>query len=533
MRIEPMLRQLSIRTKDLTVERFTPNWAQSEMIEVVERQMTENRPVRVIVLKARQLGISTLTEGILFVRSFMYDHSHSLVIAHEMDSSDSLFGMTSLFWDSFPYRKMFEAKYASRKELTWRDTGSSIKVATAKNLRAGRGRTINALHASEVAFWDHPEELMLGMRQAVPSRPGSLIVLESTANGVGNWFYDTWNAAIEGEVEYEPLFFPWWKHPEYTATYVGVQEALSHLSEDERILKALGVEDDSLAWRRWAIRNLADGDINRFMQEYPATPEEAFIASGANVFPHESLKRVYEPEDPMRGYLLKEGDQVRFVPDRHGPLRVFKMPSADTDWGRYFVGGDPTHTTRGDNAAAQVINRRTYEQVAIWHGRIDPMGFADELAKLGAFYNWAEISTEIEGPGYATIGRLTALDYPHLWRHRWAERSPGKINETMGWSTTAKRKEWAIGHLLKLVVDGDVAIHDRRTYDEMRNYVTLDGGGYGPADGEHGYDDCVMSLAIAAICSQTDGPLKAYDGSERFKEFMEQRPAWENWGETA
>jgi len=529
--ISPLIEKLKIRTKDLKVERFKPNWAQIEMLDSYNRQIDAGKPVRIISLKARQLGISTLAEAILFSRSFVYEHSHSLVVAHEMDSSDALFGMTQLFWDTFPFKPMFRAKHASRKELVWDDLGSSIRIATARNIRAGRGRTINALHASEVAFWERPEELMLGMRQTVPNRPGSLIILESTANGVGNWFYDTWNAAVEGDVEFEPLFFPWWKHYEYTASWTGLTEPLYELDEDERGYKALGADDDHLKWRRWAIRNLADGDVLQFMQEYPATPEEAFIASGMNVFPHEHLTACYQPMDPVRGFLLREGENVRFVPDRFGPLRVFRMPSKDTDWGNYFIGGDPTHTTRGDNAAAQVINRRTYEQVAIWHGKIDPMGFGEELAKLGTFYNMAEIATEIEGPGYATIGALQQMDYPHLWRHRWADKAPGKIGETVGWSTTQKRKEWAIGHMLKLIVDHDLIIHDRRTFDESRNYVTLDIG-YGPADEEHGFDDCVMAFAIAAICSRTEGPLQSYSADDKFaemRETLEPTPAWEDW----
>ncbi len=531
--LEPMLRRLSIRDKQLGVVNLDLNWAQREMLDVIDDQVKRDVPVRVIVLKARQLGISTLTEGIMFLRSFIYENSRSLVLAHELDSADNLFQMTQFFWETYPYAPLFTTKWASRRELAWEETGSSVKIASARNTRAGRGSTLNSLHASEVAFYDHPEELMLGMRQTIPNVPGSMIVLESTANGVGNWFYDTWNAAMENEIEYAPLFFPWWKHYEYTASYAGLtMPAVFHKTEEERALAALGVGDDHLVWRRWAIRNLADGDINLFMQEYPATAEEAFIASGSNVFPHDQTKDCYVHEDPRRGFLMRTGDKVEFVPDRHGPLRMFREPSPDTDWGQYFIGADPAHNTRQDFAAAQVINRRTYEQVAIWHGHIDPFGFADELAKLGIFYNQATIATEIEGPGYGTVGRLTALDYPHLWRTRWADKSPGKISETVGWSTTQKRKEWAVANLLKLVVDGDITFHDRRTYDEMRNFVTLPLG-FGPADEQHGHDDCVMSLAIACVCSSSEGPLQAYGGADRFEEAMaaitDPQAEWEKW----
>lgn len=521
-----MVEKLSIRTKDVRIEPFKLNWAQKEVIQTVNDQFNAGKPVRIIVLKARQLGISTVTEALLFWWGFVYHHSYGLVLAHENEASEYLLSMTRLYWDTFPFSDLYTPKYVSRRELSWQETGSSLRIATAANTSAGRGRTINALHGSEVAFWDHPEELMLGMRQTVPNRHGSLIVLESTANGVGNYFYDAWDAAVAGESEFAPLFFPWWKHPEYCASATGLKvEVLSKLNEDERILKRLGADDDHLIWRRWAVRNLAGNDENLFMQEYPATPEEAFIATGTNVFPLEKLKKAYEPAAGLRGFLVREGAEVQFVPDSSGPLTVYKTPAKDSAWGRYFIGADPTHTTMGDNACAQVINSVTYEQVAMWHGKIDPMSFAEELAKLGTYYNSATISTEIEGPGYATIGRLVELDYPHIWHNRWADRAPGKLGETMGWSTTWKRKEWAIGWLIKLLADEDITLHNGTTFDEMRTYVTLDAGGYGPANDKDGHDDCVMALAIACICNSTEGPRQALKMARENSAAIEE-PAW-------
>ena len=536
MNFDPFVSRLSIRTKQQTVELLKPNWAQSQVLDAVNDQYSQRKPVRVIVLKARQLGISTISEALMFAWVVLHEHTYGLVIAHEIDASEYLLNMTKLYWETFPFKDLYTTKYVSRKELAWEETGSSIRIATAKNMRAGRSRTINAMHGSEIAFWDRPDEMMLGLRQTIPNMPQSMIILESTANGVGNWFYDTWQNAVSGDNDYQPLFFPWWEHPEYTASAANLkQETLSSLNEDERVLKRVGVDDDHLVWRRWAIRNLADSNIERFMQEYPSTPEEAFIASGSNVFPVENLKMVYEPKNGVKGFLQRRGNYVEFIPDRSGSLTIFRKPSSDTSWGKYFVGADPTHTTMGDNACAQVINRRTYEQVAIWNGKIDPMTFAEELAKLGAFYNHATISTEVEGPGYATIGRLVEIDYPHIWRNRWADKSPGKISETMGWSTTWKRKEWAIGWLIKLIADRDMTIHDAKTYDEMRTYVTLPNGGYGPADGSgRSFDDCVMAMAIACICASTEGPVSGYEGpmgSDEPDDSLPITPAWEQWEE--
>lgn len=523
MNFKPLLEKLKIESKHKGVIPFRLNWAQEHYVQQLQQCFEKRRPPRFIVLKARQIGISTVTEGILFNWAFVFPRSRSLVIAHEMDSSEHLLGMTTLFWESSLYSYMYKPVYRSRKYLSW-DNGSSIRITTAKNKTAGRSKTIQGLHASEVAFWDDPETVMLGLRQTIPNALNTFICLESTANGVGNFFWEVWNAAVSGDVEYQPLFYPWWKHPEYTAEAIHADSYfLGSLDSEERLLRALGVDDSRLVWRRWALKNLCDNDIHKFHQEYPSTPDEAFVSTGYNVFPHNHLKACYKPEEGIKGRLVREGVRsVRFVHDEEGPLTIFRQPNQDPSWGVYFVAGDPTHTTTHDFACIQVINRRTYEQVAVWRGRIDPGSFAEELAKVGTYYNMAMISTEIEGPGYMTIGRLIGLDYPFIWKNRFAEKDPGKIQDSYGWSTSVKRKEWAIGNLLKLIVDHDLILHDKVTYNEMINYTRLPNGSYGPAQGEgRGHDDTVMALAIACICSSTEGPLAPYGQNDPIKAFLE------------
>jgi hypothetical protein len=174
-----------------------------------------------------------------------------------------------------------------------------------------------------------------------------------------------------------------------------------------------------------------------------------------------------------------------------------------------MIGGDPTGTIRGDYGCMQVINRRNNEQVAVYRGRLDPMSMAEEMAKLGSYYNTAELVPEVTGPGQSTIGRLIQMEYQPIFRSPWADKMPGILSNTYGWNTTFKTKEWAIGHLLKLIVDGDITIHDPATYSEMRDYVTLEGGGYGPAS-EKGHDDTVMALAIGTVAAAVSSPMSPF-----------------------
>lgn len=509
MQLLPLLRKLKILTKDLRLVDFEPNWAQLRFLEIVESQLAETGRVRLIVLKARQLGISTMVEALLFTFAFLNDGYRGLVIAHEIPASQNLLGITRRYWEHYPFRRFYTAQWLSKNDIGWVETKSNIKVATAGNKAVGRSETIHGLHASEVAFWPEPRLVMGGLRQSVPEVPWSMIVLESTANGVGNYFHREWQAAEAGDSEYAPLFLPWHEHPEYLASAIGLPyRSLGPLDATERALQhRFGLSDDRLAWRRWAIRSKCQNDPLLFQQEYPSDPEEAFLSSGTNVFPNDRLRVVYEPQPGVRGLLVRNGDRVEFRQTPTGPLTVFAAPNPDPEIGMYIIGGDPTHTTQGDNACGQVLNRRTLEQVAVWRGKMDPGSFAEELAKLGRWYNDALLCPEIEGPGYMTVGKLLGMNYPNVWLKVRPDSSPGKVSsEQYGWSTTAKSKHLAIGWLLKMVMDGALTIHDKYTYEEMRDYVTLDNGSYGNSNGSE-YDDTVMALAIAVTCNQLDGPL--------------------------
>lgn len=532
MNLYPILNRLKIQDRDTgLIAPWDINWAQREYIDEFHNQWNRGKPVRIIVLKARQLGISTATQGMGFGLCFVMPDTQELTVAHEMDSSEHILGMTHRYWDTFDFRDLYTAKYASRKHIEWIETRSSIRVVTAKNTRAGRGRTVRFLHASEVAFWDDAETLMLGLRQTVPNARETAIILESTANGVGNWFYDQWNAAVSNESEYVPLFFPWWRHPQYTGSAANLPAAKPPFNDEEDALRAIIPRhefEDRIAWRRWGVRNLAGGDIHMFHQEYPATPEESFIASGLNVFPFPHLNACYKREQGRPGRLVRDANTrggIRFQDDVSGPLTIYRWPSSDTDWGRYMIGGDPTGTIRGDFGCMQVINRRNNEQVAVYRGRLDPLSMAEEMAKLGSYYNNAELVPETTGPGQGTIGRLIQMEYQPIFRSPWADKQPGILSNTYGWNTTFKTKEWAIGHLLKLIVDNDITIHDPATYSEMRDYVTLEGGGYGPAS-EKGHDDTVMALAIGTVAAAVSSPMSPF-GENQVTPLLPKRRATE------
>lgn len=516
VKFTPLVKKLSILDKYGNVVKLDPNPVQREYLHSLEDQFAKNGRGRAIVLKARQMGISTITEACIFSMAIAFDNWSGFIIGHETKASQGQLRMTQRYWQTSPYTSFLSTKYLSQNTIAWAETGSSIEVATAGSKYTGRSRTIHGTHITEFAFWPNASETYLGIRQSVPNAPNTLMVIESTANGQGNAFHKMWEASEGGDTEFAPLFFPWTMDPLYRASVLGIPYTnLGRLDNEEKVLRQCGVDDDQLAWRRWAFVNLADSDERKFRQEYPFAPEEAFVATGTNVFSLPKLQAVYERERPQRGRLERRGMDVRFVDDPSGPVMIWRKPSRDERWGQYVIGGDATWTTQGDYAVGQVISRRTLEQVAEFRLRCDGATFGEELFNLGLFFNKALLAVEKTGPGAMTIGKLLGMRYPRVWQ-------PGKVDTTRGpqdiygWNTTAQSKFIAIGHLIKAVEDGinphtgiGLKLHDQGTFEEMRFYVTRDNGGYGNAD-DSIHDDRVMALAIAVTAHMMEPPLPAY-----------------------
>lgn len=541
-----MLNELSVLTKERGVVRFgdVMNHAQIALIEETERQIRATGKVRIIVLKARQLGLSTVIEGIIFILSMMFSDYQSLILSHDKESSEHLLTMTNRFWMTYPFKRFHTEKYAGRKQLAWSDTQSNITIATANNETAGSSKTIHALHASEVAKWrGDAAQLIASLNPAIPFFGLTCIFYESTAKGIGNYFHSQVQLARSGDSDLKLLFFPWHQHPEYTASYlasedIGKYSELGVLSDEEKELMRIGVTKDRLIWRRYTIINTCNNDLSLFHQEYPSTIDEAFLSSGRNVFHLDNLAKHYLPMKPVVGRLDNSTGKVVFIEDEYGPLKIYKYPSQDTNHGVYQMGVDPTHSRIGDFAVAQVINRRTLEQCAVLRTKVDPTTLGELCMMLGEYYNYATIAVEKQGPGYATIGFLAAKTYPRLWASQKIDRAPGLhvSDDVYGWSSNTSSKPMALSRVVNALgqhlqyangIPYGLVIHDQTTFEEMRDYIINDAGGYQNGNGSQ-FDDTVMAYCIAYATHTIDPPVLAWEpdaGSrERAREVVRQLP---------
>lgn len=283
---------LFIRTKESGVTPFILNKAQKYIHQQLEKQRAETGKIRAILLKGRQQGASTYVEGRFMWRATMTKGVRAFILTHDAESTNALFEMTVRYYDNLPTKTIngqthnFQPSIekSNAKELRFAKLDSGYKIGTAGNKGVGRGTTLQFFHGSEVAFWPHAAEHTKGILQAVPDAPNTEVILESTANGLGNYFHQQWKEAEAGQSEYVAIFVPWFWQTEYSKP---VPKLLNFKRDDEedKLVKEYELSDKQLYWRRLKIKELsADGlsGLKAFRQEYPMNSAEAFQTSGGD-----------------------------------------------------------------------------------------------------------------------------------------------------------------------------------------------------------------------------------------------------------
>ena len=482
-----------ISTKDGRLIDFKFNKAQERFYEEFKKVYGKKRP-RFIVLKARQLGISTLTEALMFTLVITNFNSNGLIVAHEANATSNIFKMAVRYLENLPEDLKPSQRYSNAKELVFNNdsnTGldSSIRVMTVGD--GARSMSTRYLHLSEVGFWPKAEESMLAILQTVSNDNESLVVIESTANGF-NYFYDLWNQAEKGESDYIPLFFPWYLEPSYSEKYDGFK-----LTDYECELKKLyKLTNEQIAWRRYAIKNLCGNDEHKFRQEYPISPEEAFVTSGRCVFDTESVYlRIKQLNQPLaRGYFIhnfdgKKPTKIKWVDDPKGPISIFDYVDGNDN---YCIGGD-TSGDGSDYFAAHVISRKG-KQVAVFHNQFDSDFFAKQMYCLGKYYNNALLTIEVNFDSYP-IKKLQEWGYFNMYIREVNDVATKKLKKTYGFRTDAWTRPYILNQLIEIVKEHIEYINDANTLKEFLTFVRNDVGRMEAQQGAH--DDLVMSLAIA------------------------------------
>lgn len=534
---------------------------------IIQKKTTEQRKqkgfVKVICLKARQEGISTWTAARFFRGVNFIPYRKVAVIADQKDKASNLFGMYERFY-KFLDESIKPQKVSNPKgQLLELENGSAIVVDTAGDQEAQRSATLHYLHASEIAFWPNAETVWTSLAQTVPDAGGEIII-ESTANGVGNFFHREWERAKAGESDFIPVFLPWWIHEEYVhpVTKQERQEILLSSDAFERQAQDEGFEwegdmhklsVEQLMWRRKTIQNKLAGDERKFRQEYPTTDREAFLVSGACFFDEEALVEhealqieAHTIREKARGTLRRSDGTISVISQERGHLRIWELPKSNRV---YVIGADTakgvtvssSHISSDDEnerggrdfSSADVFDVQSRKQVAQLHGRLHPDEFARQLEMLGYLYGNtgpeeiifpATIAVERNhSSGETVIRKLqTEFSYPALYYGKLMNhKRTGRPTSQVGWTTTKANRQMMLDELEWNVRDKTIFIACPQTIKEMFTFVRGDDGIPRAQEGSH--DDRVMSLAITLQAART-APHSTPDENIQEPETFEDSP---------
>lgn len=493
---------LKIRSKTGEICQLNLNPSQQILHKAIEGQLASEGKIRIIILKARQQGLSTHVGGYLYFNVSQRRARKAMVVTHHSDSTRALFDMTKRFHENCPDLLKPHTKYSSRRELTFDVLDSSYVVATAGGESIGRGETLTHVHASELAFWQKSSALenFNGMTQAVPNAPGTAIFIESTANGVSGPFYDLWKGACDGTNGYLPVFIPWFTDPDYREE---VPNNFKRTPEERDLAMKFSLDNEQLVFRR---KKISQNGIDLWHQEYPATPNQAFLTSGRPVFNPETLQKAMETtKDPIQRLALEGGE---WLENARGELTIYRTIDPGE---QYVIGCDVAMgVSGGDWSCAQILDSKK-RQVATFRSQVHPDYFATVLNSLGEMYNWAYIIVENNSHGILTCTRLGKdMSYPNFFTETQVDKLTDKETLKLGFTTTSKTKPLIIDELRAAVREGAIELNDKVTIREMLTYIATKTGGM---EAEAGcFDDTVMSLALANyIHEDAWEPIEARD----------------------
>lgn len=275
---------LKIRDEAGGISPLIFNDAQNFIHLNLEKQLKEQGNVRAVIVKSRQMGASTYLAARYFHKASLNAGKTVFIMAHKATSTKMLYDMARRYYDEAPEPLRPAIKASNARELIFDKLNSQYYVGTAGSKAEARGGTIQCFHGSEVAFWEHTDDLETGVMQAVPDLPGTEIVLESTANGLGNMFHRRYLQSLNPNSDYQLIFMPWYWMPKYERH---VPDEMQLTPEEEELIQLyLGDYSEEtqlrkLAWRRNKVEDF--GKIWKFKQEYPSTAQEAFLVTGGSL----------------------------------------------------------------------------------------------------------------------------------------------------------------------------------------------------------------------------------------------------------
>lgn len=486
-------RALRIATKTSGLRPFSLRNYQAKYVQHILNDFADGI-VRSVVLKPRQAGFSTLVAGINVHRMATEFYYRGIMLADKHGRTSEVHSIYSTFVNNIPekLRPMIDKNNSeeiffdnpSVSERVHRPgLGSGFKSETAKDPNAGRSGTRKWAHLTEHAFYQHAEEIDEGVQNSIPLAPGTFIVKESTAfgmSGTGEAFYNLWQAAERGDSIYKPYFVAWYEIPDYALSVP--RGFILTKDEIDLVKRCPEITNENLVWRRLKLKEYSSGSESiftpeeRFRQDFPSYPEEAFLSTGRPVFDLELLKQEMKELRESPPTEIKVKLTKKYLSMYPQMLKVFKAPEKGK---KYVIGADVAEGVEtGDFSNAFVLEVDTNRQVAVFHGHIDADHFGNVLVDLAEIYHNALIVPEINNMGHTTLQAIKDRDYLRVYmRAVYDQIEDQKETVKMGWRTTASSKQTMLSRLIARYRDREVKILDMGLLKEMANLNRESDGG--------------------------------------------------------
>ena len=478
-----MAGKLKLENKDGVLVTFVPSPIQVHVLELIEWFRENQMAVRLIILKARQIGATTVIAAYLYATARIKSGQSIIVAGNDGDSCGDI-------WDQ-KYRKYFEndaenpkTERNSMKELKFADTQSKINIRIG-GPDLGRGGTRQHCHLTELPFFKDPERSWAVLKPCLPDTPNTSIFWESTASNPNDLFERQFYAAQKAQEEedesfgWRAVFFPWTAQEEYqivTLSESFKEKLQASLDDYEKALQADGITLNQIAWRRKTEKELGEDE---FRKAYPYTPQEAFESRRNSIFTQRTLrwyqKHYLKPPERKTIPYLRSGRDFRIANDSEGPLHIWQAPNPNLT---YTIAADPASehdSASHSKSAASVICNETGTIVATYIEKLDEEDFADAVMAIGYYYNEAFLVPETNKGG-GLMMRLKQRHYPRIYRRaKKIDSLGGGTQGKLGMHMDSATRDWLIARTQAMINQKRVRFFCERLFAQMQTFVEISG----------------------------------------------------------
>lgn len=466
--------------------------------------------ISLLVLKGRQQGFTTLISAYQLAREITRHNCEGLTLADKTSNSEAIFqNKAKYFYNNLPDVLKPTEKFNSKRQLLFDKLNSSWAVDTATR-EVGRSRTINFFHGSECAFWkDGIATIQASLGETFTK--DSIKIYETTANGF-NDYRTMWKSG-----EHINCFYEWWLTPEYRLNFETKNRRTKFLNDIYRVkdwiherlkwlLEEKGLDENQLYWYYKKYNGYIDKELIK--QEYPCTPEEAFIASGKCYFDKESIIHRIDEIEKMENFgVVKQGyfeydviynrkeekktiTNIKWTDDPTGPIKIYELPRNGVP---YVLGGD-TAGEGSDANTGTVIDNTNEKVVATLKQEKDETTYTIQIYCLGMYYNQALVGLETNFSTYPTKMLSEEYMYPNLYIREKVDDYTGKLYKAYGFETNRKTRPLILANLQRIINTETQKITDIEILREGLVFVKNEKGRAEAQEGCH--DDRVMATAI-------------------------------------